>query len=118
MSFAVVTEAIPLTSDAHGVMRVSKTRVTLDTVVTAFNEGFSAEEIVQQYSSLDLADVYAVIAYYLRHRVEIEDYLRQRQQRARDVRTQNEARADPQGLRAQLLARRAVKEVHHATPGN
>ncbi|MEP0758427.1 DUF433 domain-containing protein [Trichocoleus sp. DQ-A2] len=40
------------------------TRVTLDTVVAAFNSGATAEEIVFQYPSLQLANIYAVISYY------------------------------------------------------
>lgn len=57
-------ETLPLEMDAHGVIRVGKTRVTLDTVVAAFDEGATAEEIVQQYPTLLLADVYSVIGYY------------------------------------------------------
>ncbi|MEH2321462.1 hypothetical protein [Nostoc sp.] len=33
---------IPLVTDANGVVRISKTRITLDTVVTAFLEGVNA----------------------------------------------------------------------------
>jgi hypothetical protein len=32
----IATEIIPLETDIHGVVRVSNTRVTLDTIVTAF----------------------------------------------------------------------------------
>src|SRR5215470_8610969 len=58
MVLAPTTEIIPLTVDAHGVLRVGNTRVTLDTVIAAFADGATAEEIVQQYPSLHLADVY------------------------------------------------------------
>jgi len=79
--------------------------VTLDTVVTAFNEGATPEEIVQQYPSLQLADVYSVIGYYLRRRQEVEVYLQERQQLSEQVRAQNESRFPAQGLRERLLAR-------------
>ena len=105
MSLSVAAEPVPLETDADGVMRVGKTRVTLDTVVAAFQEGATAEEIVQQYPSLWLADVYTVIAYYLRHRSEIDAYLKRRQQQARDSRAENESRFDPAGIRERLLAR-------------
>ncbi len=62
MSLVIVDEPIPLETDADGVVRVGGTRVTLDTVVAAFNEGATAEEIVSQYPTLHLADVYAVIS--------------------------------------------------------
>jgi len=90
-------------------VRVGGTRVTLDTVIAAFHEGATAEEIVYQYPSLDLADVYAVIGYYLRRPAGVEAYLRQRQQQAAKVRRQNEAQFDPQGVRDCLLARRVAE---------
>lgn len=108
MALEFATEVIPLATDADGVVRTGGTRVTLDTVVAAFDDGATAEEIVHQYPALQLADVYAVITYYLRQRPEVEAYLRQRRELADHVRRQNEARFDPQGLRDRLLARRAV----------
>ena len=106
MAMAVSTQQIPLVTDADGVVRVGGTRVTLDTIVAAFNEGATAEEIVHQYSSLDLADVYSVISYYLRQHLEVEAYLQQRRRQADEVRRQNESRFDPHGVRDRLLARR------------
>ena len=55
MSLAILSDPPPLLVDADGVVRVGQTRVTLDTVVTAFLEGATAEEIVEQYPSLQLA---------------------------------------------------------------
>lgn len=106
MALSPVTEIVPLETDSNGVIRVGKTRVTLDTVVAAFRQGATAEEIAHQYPSLDLADVYHVIGYYLRRPAEVEQYLRERKAKAEAVRGQNEARFDPQGVRARLLARR------------
>lgn len=97
---------IPLRIDADGVVRVGSARVTLDTIVFAFREGLSAEGIVEQYPSLDLADVYAAIGYFLRYRTEIESYLAERQAEAAEVREENEARFDRRDLRQRLLARR------------
>ena len=105
MTLLISTEPVPLTTDAEGVVRVGKTRVTLDTVIGAFLDGATAEEITYQYPSLHLADVDAVIAYYLRRPSEIEAYLQQRKQHAQAIRKQNEARFDPQGVRGRLMAR-------------
>jgi uncharacterized protein (DUF433 family) len=99
-------EAIPLTEDANGVLRVGNTRVTLDTVLAAFADGATPEEISQQYPSLHLADVYSVIGYYLRHNAEIDAYLHRRRAQRETMRQQNEARFDPRGVRGRLLARR------------
>ncbi len=106
MPLVVASEPIPLETDADGVVRVRKTRVTLDTIVYAFCEGATAEEIVQQYPSLRLGDVYAVIAYYLQRQTEVDSYLREREHFAADVKRENESRFDPQGVRDRLLARR------------
>ena len=105
MVLAPTTEVIPLTVDAHGVLRVGNTRVTLETVLAAFADGATAEEIVQQYPSLHLADVYSVIGYYLRHTSEIDAYLQQRREQREVIRRQNETRFDPHGVRERLLAR-------------
>ena len=109
MALSFTIETVPLQTDADGVIRVGKTRVTLDTVIAAFAEGATAEEIVQQYPSLDLADVYQVIGYYLRRTSEVEAYLQQRRAQAETVRKQNESRFDPQGVRDRLMARRVSR---------
>lgn len=101
----IATETIPLETDAHGVIRVSNTRVTLDTIVAAFKEGATAEEIAQQYSTVPLADVYYIIGYYLRRRDEVESYLGKRKQEADGLQKQMEARFNPVGIRERLMAR-------------
>ncbi len=62
MSIAIATEPVPFSVDIDGIMRVGGTRVTLDTVVAALLDGAKAEEIAQQYTTLDLADIYSVIS--------------------------------------------------------
>ena len=109
MVLAPTTEIIPLTADAHGVLRIGNTRVTLDTVLAAFADGATAEEIVQQYPTLQLADVYYAIGYYLRHTTEVDAYLQQRRVQRETIRRQNEVRFDPHGVRERLLARRASR---------
>ena len=64
-----------------------------------FCGGATPETIAQQYPSLTLADVYAVIGYYLNHHPEIYAYLQQRDQAANRIRQGNESRFDPDGIR-------------------
>ncbi len=106
MSIETIAEPVPLASDVDGVVRVGTSRVTLDTVVAAFREGMTPEGIVEQYPSLQLAEVYSVIGYILRHPKQIETYLQQRRELAETVRRENEVRFDPLGVRDRLLARR------------
>jgi uncharacterized protein (DUF433 family) len=106
MKISIVTEPTPLSTDEEGVLRVGGTRVSLDSVVFAFKQGATPEEIAQQYTSLNLADVYAVISYFLHHSDEIEAYLQARHEQRKTIRRETEIRFDPNGVRARLLARR------------
>lgn len=104
---AIAADPPPLALTPEGVIRIGGTRVTLDTVVGAFLDGESAEGIVDSYPSLGLADVYATIAYYLRHRAEVDAYLARREAEAAEVRARIETAFPPEGFRARLLARQA-----------
>lgn len=101
----LIAEAPPLRMDDDGVMRVDKTRVPLETIVFAFSRGATAEEIVQQYPAVSLPEVYLVIGYYLQHRDEVDAYVAAGREHAAQIRRENEARFDPVGIRARLLAR-------------
>jgi uncharacterized protein (DUF433 family) len=105
LSNVATVEPIPLATDSHGVIRVGGTRVTLDTVIATFLTGASPEEIAQDFPVLRLDDVYAVLTYYLRHRSEVDAYLRERRARAQDIRREIEEHSSQGGLREQLLAR-------------
>ncbi len=110
MTMVVAAETPPLIADVVGVFRVGRSRVTLDTVVGAFRDGATAEEITEQYPAISLGQVYAVIAYYLAHTVEVDDYLQAREQRSTEVREANERLFDPTGIRARLLARQTGQD--------
>ena len=97
----------PLTTGPEGAIRVSGTRVSLETVVYAFDVGGTAEEIVQQYPSLSLGNVYAIISYVLDNRQSVDEYVARRREQADTLQGEIEARWPPQGLRARLLARGA-----------
>ena len=59
------------------VYRIAGTRVSLDSVVYCFCNGESPESIVQSFPTLTLEQVFEAIAYYLDHREEIDDYIKQ-----------------------------------------
>lgn len=97
---------VPLLTDEAGVLRIAGTRVSLDSVIHAFDEGATPEEIVQQYSTLNLADIYSVLSYYLQHRAEVEEYLKQRGAQRQELQKEIEAQFSPHGLRERLLSRK------------
>jgi len=105
MSLPLTAGPLPLNADADGVVRVGGTRVTLDTIVEAFQEGLTPEEIQQQYPSVGLPDLYSAVTYYLHHREEVEEYLSRRAREREAVRREVESRFDPRGIRERLLAR-------------
>ena len=106
----------PLRLDEGGAVRVGKSRVKLDLVVEQYENGMTPEDLVRAYDTLDLADVHAVIAYYLRHRDEVRAYLKQREEEAEALRAKIEA-ARPRVSCEELLARRSAREKADAPTG-
>ena len=104
--------------DGHGGLRVIGTRVLLERIVHAFEDGATPQGIVQSYDTLDLADVYAVLTWYLRHKADVEAYLLKRAEEAEAIRRTIEAdQPNRAELRARLLARRPQKDGVHDAPG-
>jgi uncharacterized protein (DUF433 family) len=115
MNMPIQAVAVPLYDDGHGGLRVTGTRVLLERIVHAFEDGATPEGIVQSYDTLPLAEVYAVLTWYLRHKAEVEDYLRKRAEEAKEIRRTIEAKQPGRAeLRARLMAHRAQKEGGHA----
>jgi uncharacterized protein (DUF433 family) len=104
-----LAETPPLKREPNGAVRVRGTRVSLDSVIYAFNQGCAPEAIVLKFPTLALEDVYGVIAFYLRHREEVHAYLEQQERDAEEIRRQIEEINPPDGFRERLLARQAEK---------
>ncbi len=118
MNMPVQAVSVPLFDDGHGGLRVCGTRVLLERIIHAFEDGATPEGIAQSYDTLALADVYAVLTWYLRNKSDVEEYLRERAVKADAIRQKIEAKQpDRAALRARLMARRAKEEAVHAAPG-
>ncbi len=111
MTLILEAGPVPLAAGADGVIRVGGTRVTLDTVVEKFDQGATAEELALRLPTLKLAHIYAVIAFYLEHRVEVATYLHQQDVAAEQIRQENIARFNLVGIRERLLARQAAQDA-------
>ena len=82
MTLLIEANPVPLRADPDGTIRVVGTRLTLDTIVTAYRDGASPEEIAKRFPGLSLPDAYAIVGYYLRYPGEVNAYLRSREQAA------------------------------------
>ena len=116
MTLTLHADPPPLRVDEGGSVRVGKSRISLDLIVEQYENGMTPEDMVRAYDTLVLADVYASIAYYLRHRDEVQVYLKRREEEASVLRTQIEAER-PRVSRQELLARRSAKEKADAPVG-
>jgi hypothetical protein len=86
---------------------VGGTRVTLDVIVHSFDAGASPEEIVQSFPTLRLADVFATIAFVLRHRSEVDASLTEQRVEADSIRQRIEDRYPTAELRRRLRTLKA-----------
>lgn len=105
MTAALEPEPVPLVRDQAGRLMVPDTRISLDVLVADFKRGKTPESIQEAYETVSLADVYAIFAYYLRHRAEVDAYLAEQQREGAEIQSRIEANDPPEGLRAKLLAR-------------
>jgi len=108
--------APPLRIVEGGAVRIGKSRITLALIVEEYESGMTPEDMVRAYDTLDLADVYAVIAYYLQHRDAVREYMKRRDEKAQALRADIEAR-QPRITLEELLARRAAREKADAAAG-
>jgi uncharacterized protein (DUF433 family) len=116
ISLPLDSTPLPLRQEEGGVVRVGKSRISLDLVVEQYEHGMTPEDMARAYDTLQLADVYAAIAYYLRHRDDVQAYLKKRQEEAEALRAKIEGES-PRVSRDELLARRNAKEKADAPTG-
>jgi len=114
MTSLETTQTVPLTVWNDGTIRITGSRVTLDSIVHHFKMGATAEQIAHKFPPVELADIYAAITYYLNHRDEVEAYLREQEAEADAV--QQRIESDPHyqetvaEIRERLLARRQSRQ--------
>jgi len=109
------SDPLPLRIDEGGALRVGKSRISLDVVVEQYENGMTPEDMVRAYDTLALADVHAVIAYYLRHREAVRAYLKRRGEEAEALRAKIEAERPRISLEELLGRRRATEKADAPT---
>lgn len=106
MDLAITESRPPILKDESGSFRIGDTRVTLYTVIKAFQLGATCEEVVYQFPTLKLADVYAVISYYLQNLESVDQYMADYEKNAADLKLEVEKNIDSSTIRSRLLKRR------------
>lgn len=109
MSLAIETLPTPFTTDERGAVRIGGSRVMLERLVHAFDAGASAEEIVESFPTLELGDVYAAIAFILKHRAEVDAYMAASQAEADGLHRESEERYPTSDLRRRIRERAAAR---------
>jgi len=100
-----------ITMTKKGLWRVAGTRVSVDSILHAFWRGAVPEQIVQDYDTISLAQVYGVIHFYLTHRSAVDAYLKEQdrldKKLRRELRTQHATFLAE--LRRRMSARRGAR---------
>jgi uncharacterized protein (DUF433 family) len=86
MAIVETTQEVPLTVTPDGTIRITGSRVSLDSVIYHYRHGATTEEIALRFPGLRLADIHSCIAYCLNHQEEVDDYLVEREQSAAALR--------------------------------
>ncbi|MFO0865108.1 MAG: DUF433 domain-containing protein [Gemmataceae bacterium] len=98
--------------EENGVHRIGRTRVSLDVVLRAFVEGQTPDQVLRNFDTLDMADLYLIFGYFMKHRSEAVDYLRECDEEWKEQRREWEA-SHPEliGLREQLMERARARSA-------
>ncbi len=105
MTNLVIPSHVPLVAGDDETVRVKGSRVTLDVIVKQFRQGATAEQIAEDFPSLTLREVYGAIYFYLDNTAEVEDYLLNQADAARETWEFVAQTLDSSALRARIRAR-------------
>lgn len=93
-----------VTRTPQGGWRIAGTRVSLDSVVHSYWSGRLPEAIAVDFPSLTLEQIHGTIAFYLRHRAEIDHYLSEQDARWQQFQQESATRHGPLLQRIRLAA--------------
>lgn len=103
-----------LTRTPEGSVRITGTRIAIESVIQGFRDGATPEEICQDFPALSLAQVYDVLAFYLTHPAEVEAYTQEQGHVIAEIRQDLRSRhtAFLTDLRQRLTTRRSTAAPH------
>lgn len=95
----------PLMINDDRTIRVKGSRVMLESIVYQFKQGATAEQIVEDFPSLNLRDVYGAIYYYLDNEEAVEECLKKQKEAAAETRELIESKNGSKALRERIRAK-------------
>jgi uncharacterized protein (DUF433 family) len=96
---------VPLETREGGTVFITGTRFPLELLITEYQTGKTAEQIVSSYAGLHPADIHAVLAYYFLNQAEVNVYVAQQRQRSSELHQQITKDFPTTGLRERLNQR-------------
>jgi uncharacterized protein (DUF433 family) len=96
---------VPLSTSDKGVVYMSGTRIPIDFVIYEYLSGATAEDIAQNYPSLRLSTIHAVLSYYLSHKTQVDAYIAEQEKIAESKYQEIAERSQQKDLRQRLLSR-------------
>jgi len=72
MSTAIETLLVSSPDVCGGRLRIEGTRITVNQIAALYKQGYTPEEITDQYSHLSFAQVYTALAYFHANKEEVE----------------------------------------------
>lgn len=82
MSIEISTLLVKDPDICSGLLRIDGTRMTVNQIVVWYKQGYSPEEISDQYPHLMLSQVYTALAYYHSNKEEVEESLATEQRKS------------------------------------
>jgi uncharacterized protein (DUF433 family) len=103
--------SLPFQQDEYGTYRIGNTRIPLERVIECYRRGDSATDIVRSFPDLRLADVFAVLSYYLNHEEEVNEYCCRQEETGREVVARIEAAQGPVAGADKVRAAKRAREA-------
>lgn len=98
-------ETVPLVQWEDGSVRVRNSRVTLSTIVARMQVGDTVETIHCGFPTVSVTQIKEILAWYFDHQPEADEYLRQEEEEAEEIRKRIESDPSYQAHRAELYRR-------------
>jgi uncharacterized protein (DUF433 family) len=107
ISDLLVPTVPPVREDSGGVLRIGRTRVSLDSLVAAYNEGASADELAEGFPTLTLGYIHATLGFYHQNRADLDAYLEHARTEEDRLQEETQRRFQTDAGRDRIVARRA-----------